>query len=320
MTGYSIGVDLGGTNLRAAAISASGTILEKIAGSTNFSEGRDALVADIVAAMSALRERHGAAGLAGIGIGVPGFIQFQDGIVRNANNLPFLENFSMRDALERQLHSPVILENDANAAALGEKWMGAGRDAADLVLLTLGTGIGGGIITGGHVLRGYLGMAGELGHITVVPNGYPCGCGNQGCVEKYASATAVSAMARLLQLGHDLTAKDVFDIAQGSDSRAEKAREVFRVMGESLGILLAMLMATFNYPLYLLSGGMLPAWDLFAPHMLRTVTQRSYTYRTTQDSTRIAQATLGNEAGLYGAAYLAWCEPRTPEAKATSQA
>ncbi|HEX3876359.1 MAG TPA: ROK family protein [Bryobacteraceae bacterium] len=311
MTGYSIGVDLGGTNLRAAAIDASGKILEKIAGSTNFSEGRDAVMSDIVAAMSALRARHGTAQLTGIGIGVPGFIQFKEGIVRSANNLPFLENFAMRDALEHQLNSIVILENDANAAALGEKWMGAGRDTDDLVLLTLGTGIGGGIISGGRILRGYLGMAGELGHVMVVPNGLPCGCGSQGCVEKYSSATALSAMARLLQLGHDLSAKDVYDIAQGADQRAAKAHEIFRVMGESLGMLLSMLINTFNFPMYLLSGGMLPAWDLFAPHMLKTVLQRSYTYRNTEKTTQIAKATLGNEAGLYGAAYLPWVEPRT---------
>jgi glucokinase len=311
MTGYSIGVDLGGTNLRAAAIDASGKILEKIAGSTNFSEGRDAVMSDIVAAMSALRARYGTAELTGIGIGVPGFIQFKEGIVRSANNLPFLENFAMRDALEHQLNSIVILENDANAAALGEKWMGAGRDTDDLVLLTLGTGIGGGIISGGRILRGYLGMAGELGHVMVVPNGLPCGCGSQGCVEKYSSATALSAMARLLQLGHDLSAKDVYDIAQGADQRAAKAHEIFRVMGESLGMLLSMLINTFNFPMYLLSGGMLPAWDLFAPHMLKTVLQRSYTYRNTEKTTQIAKATLGNEAGLYGAAYLPWVEPRT---------
>ena len=123
-------------------------------------------MADIVAAMSALRERHGTAELAGIGIGVPGFIQFKEGIVRNANNLPFLENFAMRDALEQQLKSVVILENDANAAALGEKWMGAGRETDDLILLTLGTGIGGGIISGGRFCAAISGMAGELGHIS----------------------------------------------------------------------------------------------------------------------------------------------------------
>src|ERR1700684_2549103 len=229
MTEYSIGVDLGGTNLRAAAIDSSGKMLEKIAGSTNFSEGRDAVLADIVAAMSALRVRHGTAELAGIGIGVPGFIQFKEGIVRNANNLPFLENFAMRDALEKQLGAVVILENDANAAALGEKWIGAGRETDDLVLLTLGTGIGGGIISGGRILRGYLGMAGELGHITVVPNGNPCGCGNQGCVEKHASATAIVAMAKLMGLGENVTSEDVYDLAIAGN---EKARTIFESMGE----------------------------------------------------------------------------------------
>src|SRR5206468_2644423 len=144
-------------------------------------------------------------------IGVPGFILLKEGIITNSNNLACLENFPIRDEIERRLKTRVVLENDANAAALGEKWMGAGREVDDLVLLTLGTGIGGGIISGGRVLHGFLGMAGELGHITVVPNGNPCGCGNQGCVEKHASATAISAMAGLLHLGEDLSPKEVND-------------------------------------------------------------------------------------------------------------
>jgi glucokinase len=153
-------------------------------------------------------------------------------------------------------------------------------------------------------------MAGELGHITAVPNGNPCGCGSQGCVEKHASATAVSAMARLMQLG-DLTSEQVFDLAHQSGPAAEKAREVWRVMGESLGTTVALLINTFNFPLYLLSGGVLAAWELFAPAMLRVVEQRSATYRLTKATTRIAKAELGNEAGLYGAAYLPWVEKRS---------
>ena len=168
----------------------------------------------------------------------------KEGFITNSNNLPYLENFPVRDELSRRLGTPVILENDANAAALGEKWIGAGKGVDDLVLLTLGTGIGGGIISGGHILRGFVGMAGELGHITVVPNGNPCGCGNQGCLEKHASATAIVAMARMLHLGENLTSKDV------------------------------------------------------------AVEQRSFTYRSTRPA--IEKATLGNEAGLYGAAYLPW--------------
>ena len=180
--------------------------------------------------------------------------------------------------LERRLGAKVILENDANAAALGEKWMGAGREVDDLVLLTLGTGIGGGIISGGKVLHGYLGMAAELGHLTVVPNGNPCGCGNQGCLEKHASALAIVGMARLLGLGDNLTSEDVYDLAKQGN---EKARTVFVTMGQALGIGLAMLVNTFNFPLYLLSGGVLAAWDLFAPPMLAEMRRRSYTFRTT---------------------------------------
>src|SRR5207253_8169174 len=134
----------------------------------------------------------------------------------------YLEGLSIRDELNRRLGTTVCLENDANAAAMGEKWMGAGRDVDDLVLLTLGTGVGGGIISGGRVLRGFVGMAGELGHITVVPNGNPCGCGNQGCLEKHASATAVTAMARLMQLGQELSPKDVADLARLPGEKGDK--------------------------------------------------------------------------------------------------
>ncbi len=306
MATYSIGLDLGGTNLRAAAIDRSGVILDKISGTTNFTEGREAVLGDIVRAITKLRERHGAAELAGIGVGVPGFIRIKEGFLTNSNNLPYLENYPVRDEISRRLGAPVILENDANAAALGEKWMGAGREVDDLVLLTLGTGIGGGIISGGRVLHGYVGMAGELGHVTVVPNGNPCGCGNRGCLEKHASATAVTAMARLMQLGENLSSKDVYELALKQTPEGEKARRIWSIMGESLGVALAVLVNTFNFPLYLLSGGMLPAWDCFAPAMFATLEERSFTYRATKSGTRIAQATLGNEAGLFGAAYLPW--------------
>ena len=229
MTEYAIGIDLGGTNLRAAAIDKSGKLLDKISGATKYEEGREAVLSDIVAAISKLRETHGAAGLSGIGVGVPGFIRMKEGLITNSNNLPYLENVPVRDVLSAKLQTRVILENDANAAALGEQWVGAGRGVDDLVLLTLGTGVGGGIISGGRILRGYVGMAGEIGHISVVPNGNPCGCGNQGCLEKHASATAVSAMAHLMQLGEGLTSKDVYDLAKKDGGRRESSSDLARV-------------------------------------------------------------------------------------------
>jgi glucokinase len=132
------------------------------------------------------------------------------------------------------------------------------RDVDDLVMLTLGTGIGGGIISGRRVLHGHVGMAGEIGHMTVSPNGNPCGCGNHGCLEKHASATAVEGMANMMGIGERLTATDVFDAAMKGD---ERARTIYARVGSALGIALATLVNLFNFPLYL-RGGMLPAWDL----------------------------------------------------------
>jgi glucokinase len=222
-----------------------------------------------------------------------------EGVVAGWANNPAFEGYPIRDRIQQALGAPVILENDANSAALGEKWMGAGREVDDLVLLTLGTGIGGGIIIGGHILHGVQGMAAELGHITVVPNGNPCGCGNRGCLEKHASATAIASMARMMNLGASLTSEDVYDLAMAGNDRA---LAVFRSMGEALGIALASLVNIFNFPLYLISGGPIPAWPFFSPAMLAELERRSFTYRTT--SPRIEPAKLGNQAGLFGAAYL----------------
>jgi glucokinase len=299
MAEYSIGVDLGGTNLRAAAVDHAGKILERVSGSTQLTAGRDAVISDIVASILRLRAERAADHLAGIGIGVPGFIIIEKGIISMSPNLPFFENFPIRDEIERLLKAPVLLENDANVAALGEKWMGAGRDVDDLILLTLGTGVGGGIISGGKILHGFVGMAGELGHMTVVPGGNPCNCGNDGCLEKHSSATAISAWAGMLGLGDNLSAKEVYDLAVGGNARA---RVCFEQMGEALGMALASLVNIFNFPLYLLGGGVLGAWDLFAPPMFAVLKRRSLTFRRTD--TRIEKATLGGDAGLYGAAYL----------------
>lgn len=284
-------------------------MLGKIAGSTPLREGPEPVVADMVRAVEKLREQFGRDRLAGIAAGVPGNIDMAKGVIVGWGNMPAFNGYAMRDELSKRLGTRVILENDANAAALGEQWMGAGRGVDDLILLTLGTGVGGGIIIGGTILHGQIGMAGELGHITVSPNGNPCGCGNRGCLEKHASATAVSAMARLLGLGHDLTAQEVYErAAQGN----QRACEIFRVMGEALGIALAGLINIFNFPLYLLGGGVVAAWEFFAPAMLAETERRCFTYRSTLTTSpvRIEPARLGSDAGLYGAACLPLQEVR----------
>ena len=313
MADFAIGVDLGGTNLRAAAITHDGALLEDFQVATEAEAGRDKVTSNIMAGIRQVQTGHDGDKLLGIGIGVPGLIRLEEGVIVASPNLPGWENFPLRDKLEGELGCPVILENDANAAALGEVWLGAGRDVDDLVLLTLGTGIGGGVISGGKVLHGQDGMAGELGHITVESHGGAlCGCGNYGCVEAEASATAVRrmaeeaiaagsspALAKLAESHGEISARLVDVAAQDGDAEAIR---IYEHMGKALGRALANLVNIFNFPLYLLAGGVLAAWDHFAPAMFREVKKRSYTHR--QTNTRIEKAQLSNKAGLYGAAYL----------------
>jgi glucokinase len=300
MTPFSIGVDLGGTNLRVAAIDATGAVMKRISLPAAYDAGPKRVVDDIVTAVKDIRSRFTADSLLGVGIGVPGYIDMHAGIVIGAANLPGFEGFRIRDEIQRHLSTNIILENDANAAALGEMWMGAGRDVKDMILLTLGTGIGGGIIIDGKVLHGTHGMAGEFGHMTVFPEGNPCGCGNYGCLEKHASASAIAAMGSMMHFQPEIsTAADVFDLAKAGNLRAKM---VFEAMGRALGIALANLMNVFNFRLYVLSGGPLPAWDFFAPAMFNEVKRRSFTYERTNP--RVEKALLGGDAGLFGAAYL----------------
>jgi len=309
---YSIGVDLGGTNLRAAAVDPDGQILDRVSVRPAFDQGPEKVVDDIAQAIQTVRARVGLPDLRGVGIGVPGFIDIEAGVILGAANLPGFQGFPIRDEIQKRLGTPIVLENDANAAALGEMWMGAGKNVKDLILITLGTGIGGGIVLNGKVLHGFLGMAGEFGHMTVFPDGNPCGCGNCGCLEKHASATAIAAMGRMMHFGGedcaDVTAKRVYELALSGNDRAIL---VFESVGRALGIAIANLINIFNFPLYLLMGGPLPAWDLFAPEMFHEVNRRSFTFART--GTRIEKAALGADAGLYGAAYLPFQRETDPD-------
>src|ERR1039457_2036046 len=174
---YSIGVDLGGTNLRIAAIDTDGKLLEKLTTGTEVGRGRDWVIGEMCDAIQSLKVKFRDSGqLAGIGIGVPGFIDMDTGTVIESPNLPDWANFPVRDEIQRRLGTPVILENDANSAAMGEKWLGAGRDTDHMAMYTLGTGVGGGLVLNGRLWHGMNGMAGELGHFTVEPEGHACGC------------------------------------------------------------------------------------------------------------------------------------------------
>ncbi|HZQ22771.1 MAG TPA: ROK family protein [Terriglobales bacterium] len=334
MSSFSIGVDLGGTNLRIAAFDAHAQLLEKVTLGTKVALGRDHLLHDMCSAIQRLSAKYsGASTLAGIGIGVPGIIDLHTGMIRESPNLPGWSDFPVRNEIERRLGTRVILENDANSAALGEKWLGAGKDVESMAILTLGTGVGGGIVLNGRIWHGMNGMAGEFGHMTVEPDGQLCGCGNHGCLEQYASATAIVRMAQeAISTGRapelakastsdpEFSAKAVYNLAVQGD---ETAREIFRCVGRALGIAMAALINGLNLPMYVVGGGVSSAWDAFGPSIFNELRLRCMVYAATAPPvhagqegasaqveaktskyTIVTRALLGSDAGLFGAARL----------------
>ncbi len=326
MTTFAIGVDLGGTNLRVAAVDSTGKILEKVTTGAQVARGRDHVIDEMCSSIKALALKHRAAHkLAGIGVGVPGIIDLEQGMLCASPNLPGWESYPVRAEIERRLATTVVLENDANCAALGEAWRGAAASVDDMCMLTLGTGVGGGLVLHGRIWHGMTGMAGELGHINIDPDGRACNCGSRGCLEQYASATAVRQMAleaiaggqapelaRAMNDDPEFSAQAVHRMALEGD---EPTREIFRRVGAALGIALADLINIFNLPMYVIGGGVSSAWDAFAPAMLETVARYSYIYRATappqpgtpsamEKRTIITRALLGSDAGLIGAARL----------------
>jgi len=319
---YSIGVDLGGTNLRIASYSGGIDFLEIIQIPTRLVEGREQVVRDICQAVEQLVSKRSDANLVGIGIGSPGPLELPEGIVRNPPNLPGWDGFPLRAAIEAELGRPVELESDANLAALAEQKLGAGKmhRVDSLAVLTLGTGVGSGLILEGRIWHGATGMGGEAGHIIVQDrDGAACGCGGSGCLEQYASASAIVRMAQeLMQAQAPETAQEVARMAQAGDLRA---RRVFEQVGHALAIALTGLINTLNLPLYLLGGGVCRSWDLFAPTMMKELHERSYIYRLTEPEilqpvhlqrhkSYIQGAQLGTTAGLLGACLLPF-QPKT---------
>jgi glucokinase len=335
MPDFSIGVDLGGTNLRIAAISTDGQLLEKITLGVKVALGRDHVIGEMCDAIHRLTEQYRCSGkFVGAGIGVPGIIDMETGMMRKSANLPGWSDYPVRDEIERRLGARVFLDNDAKVAALGEQWLGAGRGAANMAMITLGTGIGGAIVLNGKIFYGMNGMAGEFGHVTIEPDGVPCGCGNHGCAERYASATAVVRMAReAIAAGNapglakaansdpEFSALSVYNLATQGDPDAQR---IFHRFGQVLGNLLAGLINVLNLDMFVIGGGVVSAWDAFAPPMFAELRERSLVYAATapddplakkegssaeianyaRKKTIIKRALLGSDAGLYGAARL----------------
>jgi glucokinase len=336
MSRFSIGVDLGGTNLRVAAVDESGTLIEKVSTSTRVSAGRGEVLDEMSRTIQILADRFSSHGpLAGVGIGVPGIIDMESGMLRESPNLPGWADYPVQQEIERRLGTSITLENDANAAAFGEHWLGAGQTVDSLCLLTLGTGVGGGIVLDNKIWHGMTGMAGEAGHINVEPDGHPCNCGSHGCIEQYASATAIKRtameaiangkapqLAQAMKSDPEFSAKAIYNLAIQGD---EPARQIFENAGRRLGIVLAGLVNLLNLPMYVIGGGVSSAWEAFAPAMLREVQARSFVYAATQTDpnskhkTIITRALLGTDAGLFGAARLPLLAPETIAKEAVRQ-
>ena len=290
---------------------------------TRVRSGPQAVVADMADAIASLLDETSGRTEA-IGLGSPGPLNLTDGTLGQLPNFPGWDFFPLRSALEDLTGLPVVLDGDANAAALAEWKLGAGRNEGvdSMAMLTLGTGVGSGIIIDGHIWHGIVGMGGEVGHISVNYDGPTCSCGGRGCLEYYASATGIERAARsLAQHSHGkltelfannrtVTARMIADLATSGD---REARAIYTQVGRYIGRGLAGLVNTLDLPLYVIGGGVAAAWDLFAPEMYLTLREFSYVYRLQQPTqlTRrepgrpfITPATLGADAGLLGAAML----------------
>lgn len=305
-----IGVDLGGTNLRTALLNSGGDILVKTKEATQVLQGWKNVIARIKDTISRQRDAANEHGLevAAIGVGAPGIIQMERGVVVKSPNFPDWNNVPLKAELEKALQIPVFLENDANAAALGEQWRGAARGINTMLLLTLGTGVGGGIVLNNKIFHGADGMAGEIGHMTLVPDGRPCSCGNTGCLEMYASARGIlqsyqeeCGKGSTTGLFQDLTAERIYQAAQDGDPIAQR---VMKDMGRMLGIGLASLINIFNPEMIVLAGGVKDAWELFIDAAREEILKRAFTGPARR--ARIVPSLLGDDAGMTGAAALAF--------------
>ena len=311
----SIGIDLGGTNLRFGLVDQSAQVVARFRTGTEAAKGVKPVISRLKRGISTLAAKAEAAGhrVIGIGIGVPGIISAGEGVVEVSPNLPGWVDIPLGKILSEAFPHPVFVENDANAYALGEYRFGAGRGAKSLLCVTLGTGVGGGIILDGKIWRGANGMAGEIGHVTVDPNGPRCPCGNSGCLERYSSATAIVETARAALLKGrkssltdpfkedpaSLTAEAVDKAARAGDALAIK---IYADAGRYLGIALASVINLLNIEMIVIGGGLAGAWDLFIGSVKEEIESRAF--EIPAKSCEILPGALGDDAGILGAASL----------------
>ncbi|CAD7774476.1 MAG: Glucokinase [Candidatus Methanoperedenaceae archaeon GB50] len=302
-----IGFDIGGTNLRCGLISEEGKIIAFYTQPTGAQKGVEKLIQEIISQVKRIEKEHSEIPIAGIGIGIAGILKPIQGIVCFSPNLPGWRQIPLLKMLRQSIPYPIFIENDANLIALGEAWQGAGRGEKNFFLLTLGTGIGGGIIYQGHLWSGETSAA-EIGHIKIDPYGERCLCGRRGCLETFASASWLVrraykhmhlGMPSILAKYPKITAKDVFTAAQRGDILA---CYLFQLAGWALGIGIATLCNTLGFKTVIIGGGMSNAWEEFIGSLKGTLTKELLAIDYSE--VKIIKSSLGDMAGIYGACYL----------------
>lgn len=312
-----IGIDLGGTNIKTGLVQTDGKLLETVSIPTG--KGPDTVIANMIksAEQVLLKAGHQKSEVLGVGIASPGALDSAKGIVKKAGNLEGFVQLPLRDRVAQGLGLPAVLENDANAAAYGEYFAGVGKTAGvqDLVVFTLGTGVGGGIIYKGELLRGFHDVGAELGHIIVQPGGIPCTCGQIGCLERYASASACGdrATALLKASQEPSTLREILaahgavtsaDVAIHAETKHDKlAEHIWDETCRYLAIGCITAMHHTDPDLIVLAGGMIKAGEFLRARVEHHVRQQFWNL--TPLETRIELAVLGNDAGVIGAAGLA---------------
>ncbi|HRX86914.1 MAG TPA: ROK family protein [Phycisphaerae bacterium] len=310
-----LGLDLGGTNITGALATADGKLAAITRRKTHSSRGPGPVIDDMAGIVEDLITSHNISRdeVIGLGVGAPGPLSHRDGIIFKSANLPGWNNVRLRRVLLERTGLPTILDNDANVAAFGEFWMGAGKGVRQMVALTLGTGIGSGVILDGEVLRGYFENAAELGHLIVQAGGRPCSCGQQGCLEQYASASNLtrhcielvkegreSSLSELIGKG-ELGAKEVAEAAKAGDALAA---EVWDEACYYLAVGCINVQHAFNPQMLVLSGGMSKAGDFLLARVRRYA--RELGWKLCDDQPEISISVLGDDAGVIGAAGMAW--------------
>ncbi|MBM4340805.1 MAG: ROK family protein [Deltaproteobacteria bacterium] len=311
-----IGVDVGGTNIRMGVVTPDGHIPKKIEYPMDMSRGGLAMMEGLVSRLQDFIQQETGRDRSEIriGIGIAGSIDMKRGLLVTSPNLPDLHGFPLQAYLQERISYPIIIENDANAFTLGEGWKGAAKGSRHYCGITLGTGVGGGIVVEGEILHGSEGMGGEVGHMVLNPKGPLCGCGGRGCLEVYASGSGIRRRAleankkgkgkKILKKGRGdikkVTSEEVFEAAKEGDRTALK---IFNEMGRYLGLGLVNLIHLFNPEKIVIGGKVSKAWDYFIGSTTEVVHQR--TMKGQREKVQIVQTECGDDAGILGAAYVA---------------